>query len=154
MLKKQKKLRVLFNASVVLAGLNSPDGGSGTLLKLVKSKKITGIISELILDEAMRHADKIELSAEEIQRKVESVFEVCPAPEEGIVEKYKRVVIDLGDAHVLASCEQENCFILATLDKKHLLILQGRIKGINIVSPGKLLNKIKFYGIERKRKEG
>lgn len=154
MRKRQKELRVLFNASVVLAGLYSPSGGSGVLLKLVKSKKITGIISELILDEAVRHSNKIGLSAEDVRKKVESIFEVCSAPEEGIVEKYKQVVIDFGDAHVLASCEQENCFILVTLDKKHLLILQGKIKGINIVSPGEFLNKIKFYGIERKRKEG
>jgi len=42
---------VLFNASVVLAGLKSPQGGSGELLLWSKQKKIQGLISEAILDE-------------------------------------------------------------------------------------------------------
>lgn len=142
MRKNQKELKVLFNASVVLAGLNSPNGGSGVLLKLVKSKKIKGIISELILDEAVRHSNKIGLSAEEVRKKVKSIFEVCSAPEERVVEQYKQVVIDFGDAHVLASCWEESCGVLVTLDKKHLLILQGKIKGMNIVSPGELLKMV------------
>ena len=44
-------MRVLFNASVVLAGLRSKNGASGELLRLVKIGKIDGLISQIIFDE-------------------------------------------------------------------------------------------------------
>ena len=60
-------------------------------------------------------------------------------PEEKIVNFYKKRVIDEGDAHVLATCDQEKIEYLVTLDKKHLLILKGKIKGLNILTPGELI---------------
>lgn len=144
--KKQKELRILFNASVILAGLKSPLGASGELIKWVRSRKVKGIVSELILDEAVRHADKIGFSAEEIRKKVSLGFEICPAPEERIVEIYKRVVIDFGDAHVLAAAAIEKCGVLITLDKKHLLVLKGKVKGLRILSPGELLISLRSWG--------
>jgi predicted nucleic acid-binding protein len=143
MLKKQRKLKVkiLFNASVVLAGINSPKGGSAILLDLVKTKKINGIISEIILDEILRHSAKFDLAREEMTRFCLEIFpEVTSAPSEREVSKYYKTVIDEGDAHVLASCEKEKVGILVTLDKKHLLILKDKIKGLKIMSPGEFLN--------------
>ena len=64
--------------------------------------------------------------------------------------KYQRIVIDPGDAHVLATYNQEQCDVLVTLDKKHLLVLQGKVKGMQILTPGEFLNK--FYPVETKRK--
>lgn len=149
--KKQKELRILFNASVVLAGLNSPVGGSGTLLRLVKSKEITGNISELILDEVVRHADKIGRTSDEAEIGIREIFKyVNVAPSEKMVEKYQKLTFDPGDAHILASCREEGCDVLVTLDKKHLLILQGKVKGLQILTPGQFLNK--FYPVETKRK--
>ena len=60
MLKNQKnlRLRVLFNASVVLSGLKSPKGGSGKLLQFVKLGKIDGKISEVIYDEIFKTSSK------------------------------------------------------------------------------------------------
>ena len=142
MRRKRKELKVLFNASVVLAGLKSPSGASGELIKRVRAQELAGVVSELILEEVERHADKIGLSAEEIQGKVESIFEVCSAPEEGVVERYKLVVTDFGDAHVLASAIEEKCGLLVSLDKKHILILKGRVEKLRIVTPGELLQKL------------
>lgn len=142
MRKKQRKLRVLFNASVVLAGLNSPEGGSGKLLKYAKSKRIIGVVSELILDEVIRHADKINRSSVEIEKEIREIFGYASvAPSEKMVDKYQKLTIDPSDAHVLASCEEEGCNVLVTLDQKHLLILRGKIKGLLIMTPGQFLTK-------------
>lgn len=145
MRKKQKGLRVLFNASVILAGMKSSDGASGELIGLVKSKKMDGVISELILEEAIRHADKIGLSNEEMRSESKSTFEISPAPGEEIVETYKRVVIDFGDAHVLAAAVTEKCSVLVTLDKKHLLVLKGKVRGVQILSPGELTSRCRAH---------
>ena len=53
-----------------------------------------------------------------------------------------RIVIDDGDAHVLASCEKEKVDFLVTLDKKHLLIL----KSADIVD-GEQVSLARFYYI-------
>ncbi len=134
-------MNVLFNASVVLAGLRSETGASGVLLKLVREGKIRGIISELIFDEVLRHSLKISIAEKKVESKVLKIFtnNVSRSPQEGVVEKYYPFVSDHGDAHVLASYEQEDCDVLVTLDKKHLLVLQGKIKGVKIVSPGEFL---------------
>lgn len=137
-------MKVLFNASVVLAGLYSTSGASGMLLDMVKTKKIKGVISELIFNEAVRHADKIGLGSKEIEEKILAVFEnSVRAPDVNLVERYYGVTIDDGDAHVFASCEGEDCDILVSLDKKHILVLRGKIKNREILSPGELLLKIR-----------
>jgi predicted nucleic acid-binding protein len=48
-------------------------------------------------------------------------------------------MIDHGDAHVLASCQEHKAEFLVTLDQKHLLILQDKIKAFKIVSPKHLI---------------
>lgn len=134
-------MRVLFNASVVLAGLRSKNGASGELLRLTQSGQIEGLISQTIFDEIMRHCEKLELDPKFVSNQVLNIFakNITKAPREDIVEKYFSRVTDPGDAHVLATFEEEHCGVLITLDKKHLLVLQGKIKGINIYSPGEFL---------------
>ena len=142
MLKNQKnlKLRVLFNASVVLSGLKSPKGGSGKLLQFVKIGKIDGRISEVIYDEIIKHHQKLNIAKKRVEKESLKLFKkLIYRPEEKIVNFYKKRVIDEGDAHVLATCDQEKIEYLVTLDKKHLLILKGKIKGLNILTPGELI---------------
>jgi len=142
MFKKPKDLKekVFFNASVVLAGLRSPAGGSARLLFLSKKQKITGIISEIILDEVIRHASKIGLKKSRTDLLAKSIFKhIEKAPNPVTVKKCQKLVIDPGDAHVLASCQEVKTRFLVTLDKKHLLILRKKIKWVKIVSPGELL---------------
>jgi len=142
MKKKQKNLkpRVLFNASVVLAGLRSPNGGSGKLLTFVRKGSIEGKISEIIFDEICQHSDKLGLSTASVARESIKLFgKILSAPNEKVVTKYNKVVADAGDAHVLASCFEAKIKYLVTLDKKHLLILRGKIKGLKIMIPGELI---------------
>lgn len=143
-MKKREKIPIVFfNASVILSGLNSPTGGSAKLLKWTKDKKIDGVISEIVLDETVRHAKKINSSEEKIKKQMLMIFStMLPAPTALHVAKYSKLVIDQGDAHVLASSYEVKAKFLVTLDKKHLLILQKKIKSINIVSPKLLIEQL------------
>jgi len=137
------KPKVFFNASVILAGLRSPAGGSGKLLNWSLNQKINGVISEIIVDEAIRHADKIGVKPAHLQLTLKTIFsQIQTAPAKKNVIKFNKIVIDPGDAHILASCYEIKPDFLVTLDKKHLLILQNKIKWMKIVSPGELITKL------------
>ena len=135
---------VFFNASVIMAGLISHQGASGAILTSVLKKKIIGKISETILDEILRHVKKIGLTTEDIQEYIIKRFlTINEAPSIVTVEKYNKIVLDRGDAHVLASSEELKAEYLVTLDKKHLLVLKNEIKKFKIVSPAELLDIIR-----------
>lgn len=137
---KISKPKVFFNASVILAGLKSPAGGSSKVLGWSKNHKIDGVISEIIADEAARHAARINITPTYIQLTMKGIFsQIQTAPRKENVAKFVKIVIDPGDAHVLASCYKTKANYLVTLDKKHLLILQKKIKWMKIVSPGELI---------------
>jgi len=143
MKKNLKTPTVFFNASVIIAGFISVNGGSAKLLKYVKENKIKGIISEIIYDEIMRKSEKTGLSSDEIKQKIFLIFNnIKKAPDKNLVEKFNSIVIDLGDSHVLASSTETKADFLVTLDKKHLLILDKKIKGLKIVSPKQLIEKL------------
>ena len=145
MSKNNRPPRVFFNASVIIAGLNSPSGGSAKLLRQAKEKQIIGIISEIIIDEVLRHSDKLKKSKSEIDKNLKMIFSsINQAPSAPEVEKWQKVVIDAGDAHVLAAAKESNSRFLVTLDQKHLLILQNKVKKFRIVSPKQLIEYLKY----------
>jgi len=131
---------VLFNASVILAAIKSPSGGSGKIAFWSKQKKIKGLVSEIIFDEALRNAVRINTEPKQISQQIRKMgIEVCIAPTLSSVNKFNSMVAYPGDAHVLASADENNVDFLVTLDKKHLLILQKKISQFKIVSPGELI---------------
>lgn len=137
---KNLKLRVLFNASVVLSGFRTPKGGSGKLLGFIKNRVVEGKISEVIFDEILKHSEKLSVPVSKSARLSLELFgNFLPAPSGESVHEYKKVVIDEGDAHVIASCKEAKIKYLVTLDKKHLLILKGKIRGLKILTPGELI---------------
>jgi len=140
--KKKKRPTVFFNASVILAGLKSPRGGSARLIFWVQEGKIKGIISELILDEVERNLSKLSLTKRNLVKL--SDFRLILAPKGSLVEKFKKKVVDHGDAHVLASAKEEGVDYLVSLDKKHLLILKNKVGKIKIVSPKELIEALSF----------
>lgn len=133
---------VFLNASVILAGFASPLGGSAKILKWIKQGKISGVINEIVADEATRHAGKIGLSKREIDRMIDEVnLRVCKAPNK-IAEKYKRIVKDPGDIHLFTSTQEQKAHYLISLDKKHVLSLAGKIKNFRIYSPGEFIQEL------------
>ena len=145
MKKKQKisKIKVLFNASVILSGINSPSGGSARVLSFVEKGIVDGLISEIIFDEVLRHSGKFNISKDNIFNYTANIFnKVLVAPSESYVRKCSKKVVDEGDAHILATCLENSIHYLVTLDKKHLLVLKGKIKSLTILTPGELINML------------
>lgn len=141
MKKKQKtsRKRALFNASVILAGLRSPGGGSAKVLGWAGSGKIIGLASEVILDEAKKNLSRVGLTNKELEN---LKLNILPAPGAKSVDYFRKVVFDPGDAHVLASAREIKADYLVSLDRKHILVLKGKIKGLKIVSPGELIEEL------------
>lgn len=136
--------KVFFNASVILAGINSPGGGSAKLLQYIRSKKIKGLINVPVLDEAIKHADKIKKTSKDIMKAIYDIgFELLPAPKNEEIEKYYENISDFGDAHLLASSINSKCEFLVSLDKKHVLAIKNKINKTKIVSPKELLLEYK-----------
>ena len=139
-------MRVFFDASVIIAALLSPNGGSSQLLKYVQLDKIAGITSQTVIEEILEEDKflRIKRSKEEIlqfiadnrliARKPITTDEI--APYQGLV--------DIEDAHLIAGAKLTRCRHLVTLDKKHLLRsdIQKKFLPLKIVSPGQLLEEL------------
>lgn len=136
---KNKIPKVFFNASVILAGLKSPLGGSGKILKWGRQKKIKALASELILDEVLRNMVRVGLTEDQIAKSAKEIFLIVPAPGASLVKNFYKISVNVGDSHVLAGSTETKADFLVTLDKKHLLVLKDRIKTFKIVSPGELI---------------
>lgn len=141
---KSKTHRVFFNASVILAGLKSPLGGSGKILQWGKKRKIIALTSELILDEVLRNVARIGLPQDQVLNSIKEIFLVVPAPSAVLVKSFYKVSVDVRDSHVLVSSKEQKADFLVTLDQKHLLMLQNKIKAFKIVSPGQLIEILKL----------
>lgn len=137
-----KPVVVFFNASVVLAALHSPKGGSAKLIRYCQQKKISGVISEVVLDEIRRNLVKIKITPIKVKRVILSFENIMPAPSHSLVKRYQRLVIDPGDGHILASADEAKVKYLVSLDKHHILVLAPKITKFNIVNPKQLITKI------------
>lgn len=115
-------------------------GASRALFNLLMQKRIIGIVSETILDELLKHADKIPMDKDLLHREVERYFTpILPAPNDKNVAHFKKDMLDEGDAHLFATYIETHADYLVSLDKHHVLALKGKIKGITILSPAELL---------------
>lgn len=139
-------MRVFIDASVLIAALISPTGGSSLLLKYAAAGKVTGIISQTVIDEILKEDKFTKIKKTKIQieqfiaqssliiRKPITVEEIKPYQD----------LIDIEDAHLVAGANLTKCQYLATLDKKHVLRpdVQKKFLPLKIVSPGQLLEEI------------
>jgi len=141
---KKQKIRVFFNASVILAGLRSPKGASGRLLSWIKQQKITGVISEIVWNEVLRNAHNLNLSQEDTKRWMEKHLLIITAPEQSKFAPYENMVVDAGDVHLFVSTEESKSDYLVSLDKKHVLTLREQITLFRIISPGELIEGVRL----------
>ncbi|OGG13569.1 putative toxin-antitoxin system toxin component, PIN family [Candidatus Gottesmanbacteria bacterium RIFCSPHIGHO2_01_FULL_46_14] len=133
--------KVFFDASVIIAVLLSPSGGSAKLLEFAKNKAIVAITSQTVIDEVIDHTEKIHKTPEEISLFVkESGFLVRERVTQTEIEKVSGIV-DSTDAHLLVGARGSACQYLVTLDKKHLLRtdVQKMVAPLRIVNPKELL---------------
>ncbi len=139
-------MRVFFDASVIIAAMFSPTGGSALLLQLVRSGEIIGIASQTVLSEILTEEKfiKFKKAKEEIEKFIAKsgllVREYITLEQIAI---YKDE-IDSEDAHLIAGAKLTKCEFLVSLDKKHLLRpeIQQKFLPLKIVSPKELLEKI------------
>ncbi len=135
--------RVYFDASIIIAALLSPTGGSALLFEYIKFGKIIGITSQTAIDEVLEEdkPKKLKKSRQEI---AEFIADTRLIVRESItleeVIPYKNLV-DIEDAHLIAGANLTKCSYLVTLDKKHLLRedIQRKFLPLKIVSPKALL---------------
>ena len=133
---------VFFNASVVIAGILSPKGGSAKVINWVKRGEIHGIISEIIFNEVLRHSNKTNKSEEVLASEILKFnFMIVKAPSK-LNSKFEKMAVDSGDIHVLTSALETKSKYLVTLDAKHILSLSNKVKDFKIVTPGQLIKKL------------
>ncbi len=136
--------KVFFDASVIIAAILSPTGGSARLLGYAKNKKILAITSQTVIDEIIDHTEKIHTSPVEIFLFVKEsgllVRERITQTEFGKVS----TLVDSDDAHLVVGAREATCRYLVTLDKKHLLRSDVRknVAPLRVVNPKELLNKL------------
>lgn len=139
-------MRVYFDASVIIAALLAPTGGSALLFKFIKTRTITGVVSQTVIEEILEEdkSKRIKRSVEQIEQFIaESGLIVREAITEEEIAPYHDQV-DAEDAHLIAGAYLTKCTYLVTLDKKHLLRpdIQEKFLPLRIVSPKELLGEI------------
>lgn len=133
-------VKIFLDASVIIAGMLSPNGGSAKVIELSKVGLFVGITSQTVIEEIEEHVLKIKKDKREIQKFIVNsnilVREKILLSE---IENIKK--IDADDAHLIVGAKLTECDFLVTLDKKHLLRSDIRkyFKPLKIVTPGELL---------------
>ena len=139
-------MKVFFDASVIIAALLSPTGGSAKTLSFVKLGLIKGITSHTVIEEILeeKHLYKLKRAKEEIEKFIaESTLLIRKPITAAEVRPYLNL-IDPDDAHLIAGTVLTSCEYLITLDKKHLLRpdVKEKFLPLQIVSPKELLEEI------------
>lgn len=137
-------MKVYLDASVIIAALIFPSGGSFKILQLAMKKIFHLITSQTVIEEVINNSTKIGKPEDSITNFVAQnhiiVRTKMPAAD---TEKYQGKV-DPKDAHLIAGAASTHCQYLITLDKKHLLIPSARnqFKNLVILNPKEFLESL------------
>ena len=113
-------IKVFFDASVIFSALHSSEGASFILAKLVKKGIITGIITETIIEEVCRNAEKLnKVTLSNIYQFIADydfiVFQALTTQTNPLTR-----TIQEKDQHVISGAIITHCDYLVTFDRKHL----------------------------------
>ena len=134
---------VVFDTSVLLAGLASPKGGSAKLLTFCRKRRIHGVVTKPIIREALTHAERLHLKPDEVARNIKKCFRtILPAPDTSLTAGFEHTLSDPDDIHLLASSKEAHADYLVTLDQRHLLKKASFIQEVAIVSPKQLIHML------------
>lgn len=136
--------KVFLDASVIIAALLFPTGGSHTLIELGNAGFLHTITSQTVTDEVINNSSKIKKTQKEIINFfAENAILVRERITASEIERFKEV-IEFKDAHILAGAVSTRCTYIATLDRKHLLIPQVKryIKPIKVATPKEILEEL------------
>lgn len=135
--------KIFLDASVIIAAILSPTGGSAKVIKLGQLGEWAQITSQTVIDEVKDHTEKIGKSFQEIDQFIKNKnILVRKRMISSEIESWEGL-IDRTDAHLVAGANLTNCDYLITLDKKHLLKedIKNKFKPLKIMNPEELLQR-------------
>lgn len=137
-------LKVFLDASVIIAAILSPSGGSAKLMQLISLKQVIGITTQTVVEEIIEHSSKIDKTVEEIIKFIANHGILVRKKVTGTESERFRDTVDPDDAHLIAGSLLTKCQCLVTLDRKHLLRqdIRAKVKPLKIVEPGDILKDL------------
>lgn len=142
----EEKVKLFLDASVLIASVKSPSGGSALVLQVCQGQKFQAVSTRKVLLEAQRNI-KNKFSDDELVSFYHEIaglnLEIIePATTEEITQCSQ--VIAPKDAHVLAAAIKSKASFLITLDRKHFMtsVLEKSELPISILTPGEFLQHL------------
>ncbi|MEA3374631.1 MAG: PIN domain-containing protein [Chloroflexota bacterium] len=138
---------LFFDASVLVAGAHSEQGGSALLLDASKLAGFTAQLTSLVVVEA-NHVLEKDFPPPSLARFYDYLaqidWDVLPVPAGETLQKYAPLV-DPKDLHVLAAAVEGQSEFLLTLDRKHILAAAEAVQKANlpirILTPGDFIQQ-------------
>jgi putative PIN family toxin of toxin-antitoxin system len=148
-MKINKKTRLFFDSSVLIAGIISPKGGSGLIIKACLVGGFTPLVSQAVFIEVERNL------TENFSKKALGYFDylvidiqwtLIPIPPEKLIYRYSKI-INKKDAHVLAAAITGKSDFLLTLDRKHFMTPSLKMANFDciILTPGDFIKR--YYSL-------
>jgi len=142
---------LFFDASVLVAGAHSEEGGSALLLDACELAGFTAQVTSLVVLEA-NHVLERDFPARSLARfhryLAQIEWEVLPVPPRETLQEYA-AMIDRKDLHVPAAALEGKTEFLLTLDRKHILAAADAVEKaglpIRILTPGDFIRQ--YYSL-------
>lgn len=131
-------LTIFLDASVILSGLASPTGGSRSLYEAAKRRKILLRTTPFVIQEVVNHLQKLDIDPRKLRSLLSTkTLQLIFDPPEEMIAKFRQVISDPWDAHVLAGAVLSRASVLVSLDKKHILtpLVRRMLHPIRVNSP-------------------
>lgn len=125
---------LFFDASVLVAGAHSEEGGSALLLDACKLGGFTAQVTSLVVLEA-NHVLERDFPLRSLARFYECLaqidWELLPVPAGVTLQEYASMIDDK-DLHVLAAAVEGKSEFLLTLDRKHILTAADAVEDADV----------------------
>jgi predicted nucleic acid-binding protein len=151
MIKIDRHTTLFFDASVLVAGAHSREGGSALLLEACKLGGFAAQASYLVLLEALNTLKRgfPERSQRRLAEYLAAIdWDLLPVPSREKLDEYA-ALIDPKDLHVLAAAVVGKSQFLLTLDRRHILAAAEAVHGASlplvILRPGDFIQQ--YYSL-------
>ncbi|MCL5984994.1 MAG: PIN domain-containing protein [Actinobacteria bacterium] len=139
--------RLFFDASVLLAGIINPEGGSGLITRACAVNGFSPLVSQPVLLEVEGCLNE-NFPKSFMERfhciVIDIPWIIAEVPSDKLLSDCEKI-INQGDAHVLAAAITGRCDFLLTLDRKHFITasLKSADLPFIILTPGEFITN--FY---------